>query len=332
MESMEKRWIAINRIQKTLLALILLLMISAQHIPAVVITPDIHFIIGNETYQVNNTMNFHTITIDNSYIIFNTTGFYLTSSNDITITISYLNDNISSAGNQEKILDFTASTTGGEVTFNINGFSSGTNYIVKQTGIQIANPQANNTGYISFTNDQWSTHTYKIYQDGAQSSDTQPPTIQNLNRISSYPLDTSTQYGWENFTCTVTDDTTVSQVKLRLISSQISQNVTMTQIISTTTYYYNTTLTDHGNYTYSIWAKDTATNTATSSQSLFSKPPNWDINNDGDANLLDLNLLGLYYGNEDSPGWRREDIDNNGKIEILDFTLFGNNYETTWWE
>ena len=60
------------------------------HAFAITITPDTQFIVGNETYTVYQTMDFHTITVGPSYIIFNTTGFDISSDNDITITLVYL--------------------------------------------------------------------------------------------------------------------------------------------------------------------------------------------------------------------------------------------------
>ena len=101
-----------------------------------------------------------------SLIIFNTTGFYVTSDNDISITLVYIDDDITGAGDGDKVLEFYASTTGGNVWFNISGFPVGNDYVVNRDDITIASPTSNGSGYISFSNDVWSEHLFEIFQDG----------------------------------------------------------------------------------------------------------------------------------------------------------------------
>jgi len=60
----------------------ILIIFLSNIISAVTINPDIEFIVGNEIYTVQQTMEFSSITIDSSHIIFNDTGFYITSTND----------------------------------------------------------------------------------------------------------------------------------------------------------------------------------------------------------------------------------------------------------
>ena len=95
--------------------------------------PDIVcFIVENETYSTNQAMHFNSIAIASSYIIFNTTGFYVTSDNDISITLVYIDDDITGAGDGDKVLEFYASTTGGNAWFNISGFPVGNDYVVNR--------------------------------------------------------------------------------------------------------------------------------------------------------------------------------------------------------
>ena len=67
-----------------LLITILCLTIQSQ----VNIDTNIHFTVGNETYLVNDTTrNFSQIIVSDNYIVFNNTGFNITSTNSITIFI-----------------------------------------------------------------------------------------------------------------------------------------------------------------------------------------------------------------------------------------------------
>jgi hypothetical protein len=97
-------------------------------------------------------------------------------------------------------------------------------------------------------------------------------------------------------------------------------------------YYYNTSLKQSGNYTYHVWTDDTDNNKVSSKDTIFSLPPNWDINNDGRCTILDKVCISLHYGQTGTPGWIREDVDNNGKINILDLTGDSNQYNKCWWK
>ncbi len=77
-------------------------------VSAIVIDPSMQFVVQNETYTVNATMVFDQIVISDTYIVFNDTGFYVTSPNSITIKLVYINDDIAGAVNGEKVLDFYA--------------------------------------------------------------------------------------------------------------------------------------------------------------------------------------------------------------------------------
>lgn len=145
------------------LALVFLLSVAVS-VQAVRIDPDVQFVVGNETYTVNQTMEFSSITIDSSYIVFNDTGFYVTSDLDVDITLVHINDDITGTSNGERVLDFYASTTGGNVWFNISGFVVGRSYMVNRSGSSIATPTANSSGFISFCSDVWSTHRFEIFQ------------------------------------------------------------------------------------------------------------------------------------------------------------------------
>ncbi|MEF8848964.1 MAG: hypothetical protein V5A68_07525, partial [Candidatus Thermoplasmatota archaeon] len=141
---------------------------------------------------------------------------------------------------------------------------------------------------------------------------------------------TNPAYGWENITCNVTDNTDVDQVKLNLTypdgsSSNVSMNST-----SGNTYYYNTTFSQIGSYSYQVWAVDVNDNANNSVVDSFVLPPNYDINADGSVDVADLNRLGLEWGSSGDAGWIREDIDNNGMVSVGDLNLLGLHWMEDW--
>jgi hypothetical protein len=167
--------------------------------------------------------------------------------------------------------------------------------------------------------------------NGQGSGDTTPPVISQVGVIISSPLDTLTGYGWENFTCVVTDNVGVSAVLLKLTNpDQSTTNVPMIKKIGTTTYYANQSLHQQGNYSYRIRATDTSNNVAFSSNYTFSLSPNWDINYDGVVTILDLVLVSNHYGETGDNGWIREDVDNNGVVQALDIVLVSGNFGESW--
>jgi uncharacterized repeat protein (TIGR02543 family) len=167
----------------------------------------------------------------------------------------------------------------------------------------------------------------------AHFADSAPPQISGITRVTSNPLDTDPVYGWVNVSCTVTDNVAVSQVVLRIHNPSGSwNNITMTTGTAGNYYYRSTTaFSTAGNYTYSIWAKDTSNNANTSSNVVFSMPANWDLNSDGHCTIFDLVLISNHYGQAGSNGWIREDADNNGGIQVLDLVNVSNHYGEIWW-
>lgn len=312
-----------------LISFVLVIMLTI-NIFAVTITTDVEFKVENETYKVTHTMNFHTITIDESYIVFNTTGFYISSGNAITVSLVYINSNIVGAGDGVKVLEFYANTISGLVSFGLSGFSAGAKYDVKRGGTLIISPIADGDGVISFSNSVWSTQLFEIFRNGSSVSDVISPDISSVILTHSAVMDTI--IGWENISCIVTDNVAVDSVFLRLIYPDSSMiNSSMTHKVGSSIYYSNMTLEDFGNYSYSIWADDTSGNSDSSSSFAFSLPPNWDINNDGSCTVFDFVLISNKYSMSGVAGWIREDVDNNGHIEVFDLVLSSNHYGTIWW-
>jgi hypothetical protein len=319
--------------QVMVVGLVFLLLGICIGVSAVIIDPSMQFVVQNETYQVNATMVFYQIIIDSTYIVFNTTGFYVTAPNSISIKLVNINDDIAGAVNGEKVVDFYATTTAGTVWCNLSGFPVNNEYVIKRDGVTLSTSVADVSGFISFASSVWSTHRFQIYQQAGAPVDSTPPQITGVSRSVSDPLDTSSSYGWVNVSCTVTDNVAVSQVLLRIHNPGGSwNNVSMITRTSGKYYYRSTTaFSTAGNYSYTIWAKDTSNNPATSSAVLFSMAPNWDVNRDGSVTILDLVSISNLYGDTGASGWIREDVDNNGEIEVLDLTTVSNHFGEEWW-
>lgn len=302
-------------------------------VSAVVITPSTQFLVGNETYTVNSTMVFDQISIDDTSIVFNETGFYVSSPNSITITLVYIDDDFAGALNGEKVLDFYADTDSGTVVFSLSGFTVNAEYLVKRDGIDLVSCTANLSGFISFSNAVWSVKRFQIYQETGGSGDSTAPELSDIVRMTADPLDTDPLFGWVNISCTVTDDVEVSTVMLRICNPDESwTNVSMSSGIAGNYYYHSTTaFSPVGNYSYSIKAQDTSGNSITSILMYFSMPPNWDVNDDGSNTVLDLVFISNQYNTTGSPGWIREDVTNDGSINVLDMVYVATYFGLEWW-
>jgi hypothetical protein len=186
------------------------------------------------------------------------------------------------------------------------------------------------TDYDGVTRPQGGTYDIGAYEYVTSSGDTTPPQISNIVLHISTQLDTD--IGWENFTCSATDNIEVSSVVLKLTNpNQSTTNIPMVKKTGTTTYYSNQSLHIQANYSYRIQATDTSNNDALSSSYPFSLTPNWDIDSNGFGSILDLVLISNQYGETGESGWIREDVDNNGAINVLDLNLVSDYYGVEWY-
>jgi len=162
--------------------------------------------------------------------------------------------------------------------------------------------------------------------------DNEQPEFLSITINPSNPRDTDSSIGWENLTCEVRDNYEVSTVNATVTFPDASTStLPLIQVSGSNVWFVNTSFSQSGNYTMTFYAKDSSGNQNSSWIVSFSLAPNWDINNDGCCNLLDLTALSSAYGSEGPEGWIREDVDNNGKINVLDLTIVSNHYEDGWW-
>jgi hypothetical protein len=151
--------------------------------------------------------------------------------------------------------------------------------------------------------------------------------IADVSAMFSEPKDTD--IGWVNISCMVTDNVLVDQVKLNLTFPDLhTENITMLQ--SGDVFYYNTTLSDVGSYSYFIWANDTSDNRDVSSVDGFEIPPNWDVNIDHQCSIVDLVFVAGHFDESGPNGWIREDVNNDGDVSIVDLVLVSGHFDETW--
>ena len=162
--------------------------------------------------------------------------------------------------------------------------------------------------------------------------DITPPEISNINILKSDPLDTNPTYGWVNITCEVTDNIELDSVNFCLTKPDNSfKNISMNSLGNNIYYYWsNVDFSTFGNYEYFIWANDATNNNIMSEISIFSMPPNWDINEDGTCSINDLIQVANSYLDIGAKGWIREDVDNNGIIELADLVTVSNHHGEIW--
>ncbi len=166
---------------------------------ALVIYPGMEFRVKNETYTVNTTMVFDQITISDTFIVFNETGFSVLSPNSIMITLVYIGDHIPCVIYGETVVDFSASTTSGTVWLSLSGFPVNNEYLITRNAVNHSTNTANGTGVISFSTIVWDLpQRFEVFLQTQTSGESTPPQISGMTRTTSDPLDTSPTYGWVN--------------------------------------------------------------------------------------------------------------------------------------
>ncbi|MFX1488458.1 MAG: cohesin domain-containing protein, partial [Promethearchaeota archaeon] len=164
-----------------------------------------------------------------------------------------------------------------------------------------------------------------------KSADTIPPEISNVDIVFSGPMDTDPLFGWESFTCDVSDaGSGVDEVYLYLTYPDSSESNFLMSNTGGSTYTYNTTLSDVGDYGYYIYAVDNLGNDDNSSVDSFTIYPNWDIDMNSHIYLPDLVQVSLSYEQSGANGWIREDVDNNGQVFLPDLVQVSLHYDETW--
>jgi hypothetical protein len=163
--------------------------------------------------------------------------------------------------------------------------------------------------------------------------DGEAPVISQVSLRVSDPVDTEEGFGWVNISCEVTDNVGIASVNVSLLLPDGGWEDALLVHGALDSYYLNgsTVFFEPGNFTITLFATDTSGNTANYDPLTLSIAPNWDINENGRGDLLDVNLAALLYDVSHTAGWTREDVDNNGCVELHDLLLVSNHYLEIWW-
>ena len=151
--------------QKKIITILLFLLFFLLVYPInseVSIDENVELVYDNITFKVSSTKTFDTIEVGSNYIQFNATRFYITAPNPTTITLNSLHSNINTTYDETvNLLNISTVTSGGNVTFNISSFRPYNHYKVNIDSNQHIY-QANDTGFLSFYINSWSSHNITI--------------------------------------------------------------------------------------------------------------------------------------------------------------------------
>ena len=136
----------------------------AYSVPSIDLGENVIITVGNEQYNMSTSLPFSSITLGSTYVIFNNTGFYITSTNSINMSLYYISNNFASASEGDSLIQFDANTIGGNVLFTIAGFTSNEEYTIERDNHFLTTTQANAQGRITFTNSDWSDHEFMIVE------------------------------------------------------------------------------------------------------------------------------------------------------------------------
>jgi len=261
---------------------------------------------------------------------------YLTlTDSGVTNATEYLPITVSNGNVSIEVYTLTVNTVGsGSVSKNPDQATYGYNDVVTLTASADAG-----WAFVSWSGDLSGSQNPKtITMTGnmvvtATFADSAAPEITNVDATTSDQLDTDPMFGWVNISVDVTDNVAVDGVYLNITDPDgASINVSMIPIDSDTFCYQSSTaFSSCGNYSYFVWVVDAEGNGNSSDSFAFSMPPNWDVNNDGNQNLLDLVAVSNLYSQNGELGWTREDVDNNGIIQVFDLVIISNHYGQSWW-
>ena len=160
--------------------IIIFLLLSMFPVQSVIIEPGVEWEIGNETYTVNQSMNFSSIIIADTYIVFNNTGFNVTAPSNIGITLDYIDEDIKNVANGTKVVGFYADTIGGSVWMNVSGFSTNTAYNVYRDSVLHDSYNTNSTGVLPIFSSSWSSeYLFDVYLTGNSAPSQSNPSPSN---------------------------------------------------------------------------------------------------------------------------------------------------------
>jgi len=107
---------------------------------------------GNAYITTYHPMRFRKISVDRNFVMFNDTGFAISSPNRVNISLVSLGSDILDSEVNQTVASFYAQgIQGTTASFSISGFHQETNYTINRGGSTIASPTADESGTISFS-------------------------------------------------------------------------------------------------------------------------------------------------------------------------------------
>ena len=155
------------------LGLILLLLLSVLISFGYSVSAD-YTLDDSSVFQIDNVnytfpaagITFNSYGYNETMIYFENTYFNVSSTNNLDIELSYLNDNIAGASVGDTVLSFNASSSVGLVYFNLSGFDANQSYEVYRDNSKIQGLTSDADGVIRWTNTVWSEHDFDIKEGG----------------------------------------------------------------------------------------------------------------------------------------------------------------------
>lgn len=106
---------------------------------------------GGSSWDMENAEAYFSIIEPNDYVVFNNTGFNVTSDDPITITLNYIDSDIlNPSDTSDCLLNFSIGNPASATWFNLSGFNASNNYTVKVDGALLETVTATTDGVICF--------------------------------------------------------------------------------------------------------------------------------------------------------------------------------------
>ena len=151
---------------KAVITAMLLLSLIVPVINSVIIEPGYEYNIGNETYRVEQAMDFDRVVYSDTFIIFNNTGWNITSPSNILITLRHINESTTVASENDELLEFEVYLVSGTTTISISGFGGNTLYNIYKDSVVDTSFNSNSEGCIEITIGSGVSYIYTVYRGG----------------------------------------------------------------------------------------------------------------------------------------------------------------------
>jgi len=151
---------------KLISVMLISLLILSFTVSAVKVNPGVTYVSGDIIYGFAWQMNFSVISVNNSWMLFNSTNFTIQGGcgETLNITMQFMHENYSNATYGDSCLQFNAAynSTGCLTYFNISGFDDHANYSLYNDSVHTQNFYTGVGTWINFTCSDWTGHDFDI--------------------------------------------------------------------------------------------------------------------------------------------------------------------------